>query len=128
MVGIKNFEMPSNCNSCEHWSLSYDGEPLCELTYEYISQFDKIQDDCPLVDAIPKADYEQQLKADMLAMLKELEYDLYYALCHEIHGKEDCPCTNQTTSCLATFRVCDADSAIGRVVQQKINTLRGEEE
>ncbi len=62
-------------------------------------------------------------KADIVSMLKELQYDLYHALCHEIHGKEDCPCTNQTTSCLATFRVCDADRAIGKVIQQKINSL-----
>ncbi len=65
-------------------------------------------------------------KADMIAMLSELKYDLYQELCKEIHGKEDCPCTNQTTSCLATFRVCDADSAIGRTIQQKINKLKEE--
>ncbi len=64
-------------------------------------------------------------KADMVAMLSELKYDLYHELCKEIHGKEDCPCANQTTSCLATFRVCDANRAIGRVIQQKINLLKG---
>ena len=58
-------------------------------------------------------------KDDVVAMLTELKYDLYHALCHEIHGKEDCPCTNQTTSCLATFRVCDANRAIDKVIQQK---------
>lgn len=73
-----------------------------------------------------KADYEARLKDDMAAMLKELQYDLYHALCHEIHGKGDCPCTNQTTSCLATFRVCDAERAIDKVIQQKINALKGE--
>lgn len=72
----------------------------------------------------PKDEYEARLKADMAAMLKELKYDLYHELCKEIHGKEDCPCTNQTTSCLATFRVCDANRAIGRVIQQKINELK----
>ena len=72
--------------------------------------------------------YETRLNADMAAMLKELKYDLYHALCYEIHGKEDCPCTNQTTSCLATFRVCDANRAIGKIIQQKINELKGEQE
>lgn len=62
-------------------------------------------------------------KADMVAMLSELKYDLYPELCKEIHGKEDCPCVGQTISCLATFRVCDADRAIGRTIQQKINAL-----
>lgn len=66
-------------------------------------------------------------KADMVATLNELKYDLYHGLCKEIHDKEDCPCTNQTTSCLATFRVCDANSAIYKVIQQKIDKLRGEE-
>ena len=65
-------------------------------------------------------------KDDMLAMLSELKYDLYHELCKEIHGKENCPCTNQTTSCLATFRVCDANEAIYKVIQQKINALKGE--
>lgn len=63
-------------------------------------------------------------KTDTAAILKELEYELYHALCHEIHGKEDCPCTNQTTSCLATFRVCDANRAIYKVIQEKINALK----
>ncbi len=71
-----------------------------------------------------RADYENRLKADMIAMLSELKYDLYQELCKEIHGKEDCPCTNQTTSCLATFRVCDADSAINITIQQKIDKLK----
>ena len=82
----------------------------------------------PSVEAIPKDQYEARLKADMVAMLSELKYDLYHELCKEIHGKEDCPCTNQTTSCLATFRVCDANSAIGKIIQQKINSLEAESE
>lgn len=68
--------------------------------------------------------YEAKVKTEKIAMLKELQYDLYHALCHEIHGKEDCPCTNQTTSCLATFRVCDADRAVSKVIQQKIDSLK----
>lgn len=69
-------------------------------------------------------DYENRLKADMAGMLNELQYDLYHGLCKEIHGKEDCPCTNQTTSCLATFRVCDANRSIDKVIQQKIDKLK----
>lgn len=77
-----------------------------------------------LMEVDNQIDYENRLKADMIAMLSELKYDLYQELCKEIHGKEDCPCTNQTTSCLATFRVCDANSAIDRTIQQKINALK----
>ena len=76
MVGIKDFEMPSCCNSCGHWSFSHDDEPLCDLTYEYIRQFDKRQNDCPLVEAIPKANYEARLRADMVAALKELQLEI----------------------------------------------------
>lgn len=76
MVGIKDFEIPSCCNSCSHWSFNRDDEPLCDLTYEYIRQFDKRQDDCPLVEAIPKAEYENRLKADMVAMLTEIQMEI----------------------------------------------------
>jgi len=75
-----------------------------------------------------QADFESCLKAEKIVMLEELRYDLYHTLCHEIHGKEDCLCTNQTTSCLATFRVCDANRAIDKVIQHKINALRGEKD
>lgn len=124
MIGIKDFDMPYNCYDCE-----LNNYHECDVTKEsieddYCYNGDSREKHCPLVEAIPKADYEARLKADMIAMLSELEYDLYHELCHEIHGKEDCPCTNQTTSCLATFRVCDANRAIGRAIQQKINKLK----
>lgn len=90
--------------------------------------FNNLCNSCTNVEAIPKDQYEARLKADMVDMLKELQYELYHALCHEIHGKKDCPCTNQTTSCLATFRVCDANRAIGRTIQQRINELKAESE
>ena len=72
--------------------------------------------------------YEDRLKTDMTAILKDLQHDLCHELCKEIHKNEDCPCINQTTSCLATFRVCDADRAIGRVIQQKIDKLKENKE
>lgn len=68
MVGIKDFNMPSCCNSCSHWSFNRDDEPLCDLTYEYISQFDKRQADCPLTEAYTKT--------DMVAMLEELDLQI----------------------------------------------------
>ena len=49
--------------------------------------FDLI-DNVPTVEAIPKADYEARLKADMMAMLEEisLEFDeQYYVKRHELH-------------------------------------------
>lgn len=32
--------------------------------------------DCPLVEAIPKADYETRLKSDMVAMLTEIQLEI----------------------------------------------------
>lgn len=54
MVGIKDSEMPSGCKSCDYCSFTHNDEPFCDLTYEYIWQFDKRQNECPLEEAIPK--------------------------------------------------------------------------
>ena len=51
-------------------------------------------------------------------VLKDIEYEMYKELCREVHKKDDCPCTNQTTSCLAKLRVCDASSVIFRVINK----------
>ena len=111
MVGLKDFNMPSCCNSCGHWSFSNDDEPLCDLTYEYISQFDKKQDDCPLVEAIPKADYEARLKADMVAMLKELQL--------EIEGQCKIP-----NNCASAYDWNKGVYACYKAVQSKIDKLK----
>ena len=68
----------------------------------------------PTVEAIPKADYENRLKAEKIAMLEELnkEFDeQYYINRHELH-----------------------DDFLNRgleqgqnIIQQKINALRGSE-
>ena len=85
VIGIKDFDMPSCCNSCGHWSFNRDDEPLCDLTNEYIRQFDKRQEDCPLVEAISKTDYKNRLKADKVAMLMDL-----YLLFSDCQTVEEC--------------------------------------
>ena len=80
MVGIKDFDMPRCCNSCSHWSFNRDDEPLCDLTYEYIKQFDKRQEDCPLVEvkcnfcgiSIKRVDYLNSHKSKDADCLKKL--------------------------------------------------------
>lgn len=47
-VMIKDIEMPKSCKDCEYWSFNRNDEPICDITYSYISQFDKRTDDCPL--------------------------------------------------------------------------------
>ena len=64
----------------------------------------------PTVEAIPKADYENRLKADMVAMLTELQLEI------EEH-KMTSDVTNQ-----GTWNECIA--CCSRVIQQKINSLK----
>ena len=68
----------------------------------------RILADAPTVEAIPKADYENRLKADMVAMLTELQL--------EIQEYSGCSC-----SCSDGI-VDDIDD----VIQQKIDALKGE--
>ena len=60
-------------------------------------------------------------------ILRELERDICHELCEivhkEIYNDGDCPCTNQTTSCLAKLRVCDADKAISRIIKKRISDI-----
>ena len=60
---------------------------------------------------IPKADYETRLKADMVAMLTEIQVDV------EEH-KMTSGVTNQ-----GTWNECIA--CCSRIIQQKINALKG---
>ena len=104
MIGIKDFEMPSCCNNCNHWSFSRDDEPLCDLTYEYISQFDKRQEDCPLV--------ETYTKADLVTILTEIKKEI-----HEIS-------TTPNTSKGFKLGQATAYYKCEFLVEQKINELR----
>ena len=77
MVGIKDFKMPSCCGECQMASCtSLDGHFYCDITTYEVDMDDTERDaDCPLVKAIPKADYENRLKADMAAMLTKIQYE-----------------------------------------------------
>ena len=67
---------------------------------------DEIMLDIPTVEAIPKADYENRLKADVVAMLTELQL--------EIDEK--------------ATELCDDGwwLTYNYIIQQKINSLKGE--
>ena len=58
----------------------YEREDADEWTkgilYGLLHGVDNILDDVPTVEAIPKADYENRLKADMVAMLKDLDFQI----------------------------------------------------
>lgn len=76
MVGIKDFEMPKWCGECrmciEETTMD-DVSTYCAILNQDITWNGNRVDNCPLVEAIPKADYENRLKADMVDMLEELK-------------------------------------------------------
>ena len=70
-------------------------------------------ENAPTVEAIPKADYENRLKADLVAMLTELQL--------EIEEKfNDRPFSYNHHQRTEFYRDID------EVIQQRINDLRGE--
>ena len=74
----------------------------------------KAIDEAPTVEAIPKADYENRLKADIVAILTEIQLEI-----------EDLYPEHQCSGELTGF--ADAIETITPIIQQKINALRGEE-
>lgn len=69
-----------------------------------------IQDilDEPIVEAIPKADYEARLKADMVAMLTEIQLEI-----------------EESENCGKAFHL--GLQMASNIIQQKINALKGEQ-
>ena len=65
----------------------------------------------PTVEAIPKADYENRLKADMVAMLEELE--------KKIEGQCKIP-----NNCASAYDWNNGVYACYKVIEQKINSLK----
>lgn len=78
MTIIKNYEMPHNCYDCDLHNYHE-----CDLTSESIEEDycwngDSREKHCPLreVDAIPRADYENRLKADLVAAFTDLQLEI----------------------------------------------------
>jgi hypothetical protein len=93
----------------------YDKEHADEHFIMGFEDYKEWLEDLPTVEAIPKADYEARLKADMVAMLKEIQLE-----CEEntvrwyvgrVDGKSDDVILIDT---------------LNEVIQQKINALKGE--
>ena len=68
----------------------------------------------PTVEAIPKADYENRLKADMVAILTEIQLEIEEC----VDGAEGSPQFEQGVT-IARVQVVE-------IIQQKINELKGE--
>ena len=107
--------MPHNCYDCDLHNYHE-----CDLTSESIEEDycwngDSREKHCPLreVEAIPKDQYEARLKADMAAMLTEIQL--------EIEEKfNDRPFSYNHYQRTGFYR--DIDD----IIQQKINSLKGE--
>ena len=119
MTIIKDYKMPHNCYDCDLHNYHE-----CDLTTESIEEDycwngDSREKHCPLreVEAIPKADYENRLKADMVAMLTEIQLEFeentvrWYV--GRVDGKSDDVVLMET---------------INDIIQQKINALKAESE
>ena len=78
------------------------------------SDFTDAIDDAPTVEAIPKADYENRLKADMAAMLEEIDARLtkLQTMCNQDDLKDK--------------KMHFAFGVSRDVIQEKINALKGE--
>ena len=122
MTIIKGYEMPHNCYDCDLHNYHE-----CDLTNESIEEDycwsgDSREKHCPLreVEAIPKADYENRLKADLKAILVELQLEI-----HELENPY--PHDYDNLLPLAQHNAFyDAKSTIEDLVEQKINELEGE--
>ena len=74
-------KMPKSCKECPLTYLDSGDDAYFGATERRCVIDDSCTDgmvserayDCPLVEAIPKADYENRLKADMVAMLEEMQ-------------------------------------------------------
>jgi hypothetical protein len=77
MVAIKDFGMPKCCMNCEMFDGEYGNCDIMGDTQDFEYQWNENRPfDCPLVEAIPKDQYEARLKADMVAMLEEIDGDI----------------------------------------------------
>ena len=117
MVGINNLYIAKIPNSCKECPLTYldTGDDAYFGAYERRCVIDdscvdgmasERAYDCPLVEAIPKADY----KTDLIAMLTELQLDI-----------EEHTITSGVTN-QGTWNECIA--CCSSLIQQKINSLK----
>ena len=111
MVGIKDSEMSTCCtnSSFEHCQF-YD---ICRHRETIRANYKP--NDCPLVEAIPKSDYENRLKADLVAMLTEIQLEIGELDSRAGYSRDGMP--TFSTDYIRKKRV-------NELIQQKINTLK----
>ena len=120
MVTIKNFSMPHNCYDCDLHNYHE-----CDLTTESIEEDycwngDSREKHCPLreVEAIPKDQYEARLKADMVAMLTEIQAEIEENVIRK-QGVD--------SGFEYDYEFIQSEEVV-EIIQQKINSLKAENE
>lgn len=63
-------------NTAKYFDMPQADEWTKGIHYGLIHGLDNILDNVPTVEAIPKADYENRLKADMVAMLTDIQLEI----------------------------------------------------
>lgn len=93
---------------CDYKFYEIDGVAICENSFKRMKQLEDV--------AIPKADYEARLKADMLAILCEIQLEI-----------DEIPINADNSE---PFRLGQASAydKCENLIQQKINSLKAESE
>ena len=107
-------------NTAKYYDMPQADEWTKGIHYGLLHGLDNILDDVPTVEAILKTDYEQRLKADMVAMLTEIQLEIeelrldrpLMSRGHECYGFEDKTPTEIRQEC-------------SDIIQQKIDALEG---
>ena len=108
--------------TAKYYDMPQSDEWTKGIHYGLLHGVDNILDNVPTVDAIPKADYENRLKADMMAMLTDIQLEieelrldkpLMSRYGHECYGHEEKTSTEIQQEC-------------SEIIQQKIDELEGE--
>jgi hypothetical protein len=124
LIAIDKLYMNKIPNSCKECPLTYldayfgANERRCVIDDSCIDGIvSERAYDCPLVEAIPKADYENRLKADMVAILAEIQLEI----------EENSYSENAYGDEYGINKVISTDD-IYQIIQQKINALKSESE
>lgn len=87
--------------------------------------YEEIINDAPTVEAIPKAEYENRLKADMVAMLTEIQLEIEER--EQYYQDEFLKSKNAVHDAAMGGRMFGCGDC-KEIIQQKINVLKAEKE
>ena len=116
MVIIKDYNMPHNCYDCDLHNY-HECDLTCEsIEEDYCWNGDSREKHCPLreVEAIPKDEYEKRLKADMMAILEEIDLQFNEICFYKNMGEWK--------------TVPEIKAEYKAIIREKINSLKAESE